>query len=111
MDENIKDTVVEEIEEQTSLEETTVEQDPLKDAIELQLKKIQRQNMLIGFQTACRIVFDKIIAVEVKPGKRIMNDYKRLIKELKQFCEVGVSRRVNHDGETEQITDNIGKGD
>jgi hypothetical protein len=41
--------------------------------------------------------------LEVKPGKRTMNDYKRFIKDLKNFCDTGLSRKVNADGETEPI--------
>lgn len=116
MDNTMKNATTKELEGQETLfeneaqeEETTVEEtaessdDPLKEAIEDQLKKIRRQNMLIGFQTACRVTLEKIIVAERKPGKRTMNDYKRLIKDLKQFCETGLSRTVNTDGETEPV--------
>lgn len=99
MEETMKNLTEEMIEEQSEDNGN----DPLKEAIEAQMKKIQRQSMLIGAQTFCRITLDKIIAVESKPGKRTMNDYKRLIKELKHFCETGISRKVNADGETELV--------
>ena len=79
------------------------EEDPLKEAIEEQLKKIQRQNLLLGAQTICHTVLEKILKAENQPGKRTMNDYRRLIKDLKKFCETGISRKVNADGETEPI--------
>ena len=107
MDDTMKNTV-EEFEEQVTVEEEVpteqeASEDPFKEAIDAQLRKIQRQNMLIGFQTACRVVLDKVIATESKPGKRTMNDYKRLIKELRKFCETGLSRRINADGEAEVV--------
>lgn len=102
MEETMKNTIEEEIEEQVSANEATSE-DPLKDAIEEQLQKIAHQNMLIGFQTACRVVLEKLIVAEAQPGKRTMNDYKRLFKDLKKFCDTGLSRKVNADGETEPI--------
>lgn len=103
MEENIKNTTVEEeLEEQKDAEQPMTE-DPLKEAIEAQFKKISRQNMLIGFQTACRVVIEKLIVAESQPGKRTMNDYKRLFKDLKQFCEIGLSRKINEDGEPEPI--------
>lgn len=77
--------------------------DPLKEAIEEQLKKIQRQNLLIGAQTMCTVVLEKIVTAMSKPGKRTMNDYKRLVKDIENFCRVGLSRKVNADGETEPI--------
>ena len=82
--------------------------DMLKDAIESQMKKIARQNMLIGAQTVCSVVLQKIVAAMNKPGKRTMNDYKRIIKDVQQFCETGLSKKINEDGETEPIeTDTV----
>lgn len=98
------ETMVEE--EQTTPVETldqSNEEDPLKEAINEQLKKIQRQNLLLGAQTICHTVLEKILKAENQPGKRTMNDYRRLVKDLKKFCETGLSRKVNADGETEPI--------
>ena len=98
------ETMVEE--EQTTPVETldqSNEEDPLKEAINEQLKKIQRQNLLLGAQTICHTVLEKILKAEMQPGKRTMNDYRRLVKDLKKFCETGLSRKVNADGETEPI--------
>ena len=103
MEENIKNTTTEEeLEEQKDAEQPAFD-DPLRDAIEEQFRKISRQNMLIGFQTACRVVIEKLIIAESKPGKRTMNDYKRLFKDLKQFCETGLSRKIDENGEAEPI--------
>ena len=107
MEENIKNTVEEELEEQVGTTEDVASEDPLKEAIEEQLQKIGRQNMLIGFQTACKVALEKIIIAEAQPGKRTMNDYKRLIKDLKKFCETGISRKVNEDGETEPVEETV----
>lgn len=108
MDETMKNAATEEFNEQETLMEEDVvtteeepESDPLKKAIEEQMRKLQRQNLLIGAQTVCRVVLEKIVTAEAKPGKRTMNDYKRLIKDIRKFCEVGLSRKVNADGETE----------
>ena len=104
MDETIMNTV----EEQTTVQENEAgNDDALKGAIEQQLQKIQRQNMLIGAQTICRVVLDKISIAMSKPGKRTMNDYKRIIKDVEQFCRTGLSRKVNEDGETEIIEEDI----
>ena len=105
MDETIKNEATVE-EEQTAPVETSEqnnEEDPLKEAINEQLKKIQRQNLLLGAQTILHTVLEKILKAEMQPGKRTMNDYRRLVKDLKKFCETGLSRKVNTDGETEPI--------
>ena len=102
MDETIMNTVDEQD------EVTEKNDDQLKGAIEEQLKKIQRQNILIGAQTFARVVLQKINMAMNRPGKRTMNDYKRLIKDIEKFCEVGVSRTVSADGETDATAeDNI----
>ena len=108
MDEIIRnETTVEE--EQTTPIETSDqnnEEDPLKEVINEQLRKMQRQNLLLGAQTICHTVLEKILKVEMQPGKRTMNDYRRLIKDLKKFCQTGISRKVNADGETESSENN-----
>jgi hypothetical protein len=107
MEEITKKEIAEE--QTTSTEEEIViteqETDPLKEAVEAQLKKIQRQNLLLGAQTMCRVVLDKIIATESKPSKTTMADYRRLVKDIKNFCMTGLSHKVNVDGETEPITE------
>lgn len=77
--------------------------DELKDVIEETLSKLRRQSMLLGAQAICQTILDKIINFERKPGSKSNNDHKRLIKDIRQFCEVGLSRKVNTDGETETV--------
>lgn len=82
---------------------TPEKKDELKDAIEETLSKLRRQNLLLGAQVICQTILDKIIAFERTPGSKSNNDHKRLIKDIKNFVEVGLSRKVNTDGETEAI--------
>ena len=98
MDEEIK-TIEEENNELTN--------DELKTAIEDQLSKIRRQSMLLGFQVAAKSVLDKITVFERTPGNKSNNDHKRLIKDIKKFCEQGLSRKVNVDGETEPVEETV----
>ena len=106
MDDTMKNTATEEMLESTVEEDGAItvpvedSEDTLKEVVEEELKKIQRQNLLLGAQTACRVILDKIIVFKTKPGKPTMNDYKRLVKDLQQFCETGLSRKVTVDGET-----------
>ena len=78
--------------------------DELKEAIEKQLEKIRRQNMLLGFQVACNAVVEKIEVFNHAQGKKSNNDYKRLVKDIQKFAQTGLSRKVNTDGETEPKT-------
>lgn len=81
--------------------------DDLRNAIEEQMRKIARQNMLIGAQTMCHVVLEKIAVAQSQPGKRTMNDYKRLIKDIEQFCRTCLSRKINTDGETEPVEETV----
>lgn len=92
------------IEEQ---ETPNMNNDELKGAIEETLSKIRRQSMLLGAQVMLQTVLDKITAFERKPGSKSNNDHKRLIKDIKQFCETGLSRKVNTDGETEPVEETV----
>ena len=94
--------------EEVHNEETNVQEkdDALTTAIEEQLSKIRRQSMMLGFQVAAKTVLDKIVAFEASGGKKSANDYKRLIKDIKKFVEVGMSRKVTLDGETEPADNN-----
>lgn len=105
----IEETNVIQVEEELEFEEpediTEDAKGDLKVAIEDQLKKIGTQNMLLGSQAICSVILQKITAFENEPGKRTLNDHRRLVKDLKKFCEVGLSRKVNLDGTTSQIED------
>lgn len=110
MDETMKNTTTEEeIEGQVSFEhegpvtELDSIDDELKTAVDEQLEKVRLSNLLIGAQTACRVILDKIIVAEAQPGKWTMNDYKRLVKDIKKFCTTGISRKVNADGTTTPV--------
>ena len=98
-EENKTINIEEEIDNSLIDEEATTD-DELKSVIETKLKEIQTQNLLIGAQTACTVILQKIAAWEAQPGKRTLNDHRRIIKDIKEFCLTGVSRKVNSDGTT-----------
>lgn len=82
---------------------TLEDKDELKDAIEETLSNLRMQSMLLGAQAICQTILDKITVFERTPGGKSNNDHKRLIKDIKNFCEVGLSRKVKTDGTTEPI--------
>ena len=88
------------IEEQEN-EKHVLGDEELKGAIEEQLSKIRRQSMVLGFRVACQSMLDKVTAFERSPGSKSNNDHKRLIKDIKKFCETGLARKMNENGEIE----------
>ena len=91
-------------EEVKNEEVSTMDNDELKSAIEVQFRKIQQQNLALGFRVCCQTVLDKITAFERSPGNKSNNDHKRLIKDIKKFVETGLSRKMNEQGEIEVPT-------
>ena len=85
-------------------ESTPPEKDKLTQAIEEQMGKLRRQAMLMGAQAMCSTILSKIVVVKQKPGKKTYRDYERLVNDIQKFCETGISRKVNTDGETESVT-------
>lgn len=83
--------------------ESAINNDELKRAFEEKFIQIGRQNRLIGFQVACNSIFEKITVFEKTPGNKSNNDHKRLIKDIKKFCETGLSRKINIDEEPETV--------
>ena len=71
------------------------------------MTNVHTRGMMLGVQVTCKMVLDKITATMMQPGKRSMNDYKRLIKEIEQFCRTGVSRKINPDGTTTPVDETV----
>lgn len=84
--------------------ENPMDNDELKSAIQEQLRKIQSQNLVLGFRVCCQTVLDKITAFEHSPGNKSNNDHKRLIKDIKKFVEQGLARKMDEKGEIEVPT-------
>ena len=94
-------------EEEGNTETLNDTNDELRKSVEEQLEKIRNQSMLIGAQVSCKVILDKINTFERSSGKKTNNDHKRLIKDIKNFCQTGLSRKVNFDGTTEAVEEPV----
>lgn len=103
MDENNTNNVELEEEVETAEDVSALDNDELKKAIEDQMSKLRRQSMLLGSQAMCRVILNKIYEHMAKPGKKSYRDYERLVNDIKKFCEIGISRKVNEDGTTSKV--------
>ena len=88
-------------------QEEIVHTDDLKSAIEKTMDNIRTQSMLLGAQAMCQTILSKIYSFESSHNKKSANDYKRCIKDVKKFCEVGLSHKVNDDGTTTPIEQEV----
>lgn len=89
----------EETNEQTN--DTLAEDDEFKKLVYERMRKIHNEGMVVGLQTACHTILDIVYSFERRAGKKSANDYKRLIKDVKRFCEVGTSSNKNSNSDTE----------
>lgn len=97
MDDNIYEN------EQVDVKESNDKNDEFDEVVRKEMTNVHTRGMMLGVQVTCKMVLDKITAAMMQPGKRSMNDYRRLIKEIEQFCQTGVSRRINADGTTTSV--------
>lgn len=78
-------------------EQPIMNPDELQKFFEEQLDKMRTQGMMIGAQSMCKVILDKIYAHLAKPGKKSYRDYERLVADIRKFCETGLSRKVNNE--------------
>lgn len=104
--ENVEQLSLFEDEEKEVVEpsEELKENDDFKELVYERMRKIHSDGMIVGFQTACHTALDRIYGFERSAGKKSTNDYKRCLKDLKKFFEVGISRKANTD-EAEENTE------
>ena len=88
MDENENLTEVEET--VAEVDDKSMDDDALKEAITKQLEKIRNENIIVGFRVACQSVMD-LIAPWHQPNcsKR---EYERIFKKLEEFCNKGLKK-------------------
>ena len=82
---------------------TSINDDELTKAVEEQMSKLRTQSMLMGAQAMCKVILQKIYDANAKQGKKSYRDLERLVVDIQQFCETGLSRQVNADGTTSPI--------
>lgn len=63
----------------------------IKEVIQGHMEKLRKRNLKLGFQVCCHSIMQKITVFEARPGSKSANDYKRLIKDIKSFCETGLA--------------------
>ena len=61
-----------------------------KDVANKQFEMVRNQAMILGIKVSSEVILNKITSAMNKPGKRSLNDYKRLVKEIEDFCRVAM---------------------
>ncbi len=75
-------------------EEEKEASDKLRDKLTEGMEKLRTQSMLIGAKTMATVIYNMIQKFHTMPGKRTLNDHRRLIKEIEKFCKTAVDHEV-----------------
>ena len=75
----------------------------LEEAMKKQFEKVRMAGMLAGAKGICGVVVQYIHQFSSSPGKRTLNDYRRLVKQIDEFCSVSLGKKV--DEQTGEIVD------
>lgn len=78
MDENIKN----------------VDEEKLKESVNEVLEKVRTQAMLLGGRSFAMVIANIIDEGMRQPGKRSMNDMKRIVKLVRDFCQKAIDAKV-----------------
>lgn len=93
--------------ESTEHDNALTKDNDFEEVVYAKMREIHNQGLIVGFQTACHTALDKIYSFEKSAGKKSANDYKRCLKDLKKFFEIGISRKANSNetAKSEENTD------
>ena len=75
----------------------------LEETMKKQFEKVRMAGLLAGSKGICGVIVQYINQFNSSPGKRTLNDYRRLVKKINDFCSVSLSKKV--DEETGEIVD------
>ena len=78
-------------------------QSALEEAMKKQFEKVRMAGLLAGAKGICGVVVQYINQFNSSPGKRTLNDYRRLVKKINEFCSVSLGKTI--DEETGEIVD------
>ena len=91
--------------EQLNAEEMSSDafQAALEEAMKKQFEKVRMAGMLAGAKGICGTIAQYIYQFNSSPGKKTLNDHRRLVRQINDFCSVSLSKKV--DEETGEIVD------
>jgi hypothetical protein len=83
--------------EQLNADEVTSDefQAALEEAMKKQFEKVRMAGLLAGSKGICGVIVQYINQFNNLPGKRTLNDYRRLVKKINDFCSVSLSKKID----------------
>ena len=72
-----------------------IDKEDLEKSIKQETDKIYRTGLTLGAQTMSYMIIEKINKFNTTQGKKTANDYKRLIKDIGNFCSIAVFKNAD----------------
>ena len=91
--------------EQLSVEDFSSDefQSALEETMKKQFEKVRMAGMLTGAKGICGAIMQYIYQFNSSPGKKTLNDHRRLLKKINEFCSVSLNKKI--DEQTGEIID------
>jgi hypothetical protein len=70
-------------------------QTALEEAMSKQFEKVRMAGMLSGAKGICGVIMQYIYQFNSSPGKKTLNDHRRLVKKINDFCSVSLSKKID----------------
>lgn len=70
-------------------------QTALEEAMNKQFEKVRMAGMLAGAKGICGAIMQYIYQFNSSPGKKTLNDHRRLVKKINDFCSVSLSKKID----------------
>lgn len=71
-----------------------VDIDEIKQLANDVIEKTRTQAMLLGGRSMAVVIANMIDEAMYQPGKRTMNDMRRIVKKVRDFCQVAIDHEV-----------------
>ena len=78
-------------------------QSALEEAMKEQFEKVRMAGMLAGAKGICGTIMQYIYQFNSSPGKKTLNDHRRMLKKINEFCSVSLNKKI--DEQTGEIVD------
>ena len=70
-------------------------QTALEEAMNKQFEKVRMAGMLAGAKGICGTIMQYIYQFNSSPGKKTLNDHRRLVKKINDFCSVALNKTID----------------
>lgn len=70
-------------------------QTALEEAMKKQFEKVRMAGMLTGAKGICGAIMQYIYQFNSSPNKKTLNDHRRLVKKINDFCAVSLNKKID----------------